>query len=191
MRKITFRKSQRIIFLFLLGIFITACKDRPDAYQPPTAVDTVSGVIQVTQTTTPSPLPTPIPAQNGWTPEFTATISSKEVEDYTQEEIAKILFTQWLDHFKTQDADSQHRLSEYELLKVETPNSFSALRAEEDVDFIATISFSVKPSAFMFSSWVAGNGTVTDQAWIRNKFLFTGVKKDNNLYSLKILGTGP
>lgn len=137
------------------------------------------------------PIPTPIPAKNGWTSEYTATVSNTSLNQYTQEEIASILFTQWLDHFKTEDADSQNRLDEYELLKVETPKNLAFLAQEKAVDFVATVVFSVKPSVYMYSNWNAGNGISTDNIWIRNKFLIIGIDKKNELYSLLLIGTGP
>jgi hypothetical protein len=113
------------------------------------------------------------------------------VNQYTQEEITSILFTQWLNHFETEDADSRSRLDEYELLKVEIPKNLAFLAQEKAVDFVATVVYSVKPSVYMYSDWVAGNGTSADNIWIGNKFLIVGVDKKNELYSLLIIGTGP
>ena len=138
-----------------------------------------------------NPVPTPIPAQNGWTPEYTATVSIASVSQASPEEIANLLFTQWLEHFKTSDADSRNRIDEYVITKVEIPANSTSLAQEQDLGFVATVLFSVKPTILMYSNWVAGNGIIDDQNWKRDKFLFIGVVKEDDIYRLKIIGTGP
>ena len=187
-------KLQKIFsFSAVIGVFFVACNNHQNI-QPLPAVSATPFVISepvTTATLTEIPIPTPIPAKNGWTPEFTASLSNTTASQYTQEEIASILFTQWLDHFKTVNADSRSRLEEYELIKVEIPTNLTFLAKEKDVEFVATFVFSVKPFVYMYSNWNAGNGVSTDNVWIRNKFLIAGVDVADDLYSLVILGTGP
>jgi hypothetical protein len=186
-----------ILLSLLFGVFLTACNNLRNAPLLPTATATLPTVTKpaptakVIATQTEILIPTPIPAKNGWTSEYTATVPSMSVNQYTQEQIASLLFTQWLNHFKTEDADSRNRLDEYELLKVEIPKNLSFLAQEKAVDFVATVVFSVKPSVYMYSDWNAGNGISTDNIWIRNKFLIIGIDKKNELYNLLLIGTGP
>lgn len=176
-----------------IGVFLTACNTTEKNSLSPTISAATSIVPAAVFDTAPTEIsiPTAIPAKNGWTPEFTSTVSATLTSQYTQQQIASLLFTQWLDHFKTEDADSRSRLDEYEIIKVEIPADLSFLAEENDVDFVATFVFSVKPYIYMHSNWNAGNGVSTDDVWIRNKFLITGVDEVGDLYSLVILGTGP
>jgi hypothetical protein len=44
----------------------------------------------------------------------------------------------------------------------------------------------------MYSNWVAGNGDVdVDGGWIRQKFEFIGIIRENDVYRIKIIGTSP
>ena len=182
---------QKIIsFSAVIGMFLTACNNPQNTHISPTVSATPFVVFESVSTATPTeiPIPTPIPAKNGWTPEFIATLSNTIASQYTREEIASMLFTQWLDHFATANADSRSRLDEYELIKVEIPTNLTFLVKEKDVEFVATFVFSVKPFVYMYSNWNAGNGVSKDNIWIRNKFLIAGVDVTDNLYILVILG---
>ncbi len=136
--------------------------------------------------------PTPFPAQNGWTEAYTATIPVASVRQSTREEIVTLLFSQWLDHFKIPDADSRNGIEEYEILQVEFPEDemFASIKQEKGVDYVAWVSFSVKPVIYVYSHWNAGNGTSTDQTWIRDKGLIIGVVQENGEYRLVLIGTG-
>lgn len=193
----SYRHIFSTIILLSFGAFLTACNNPQDTPLLSTAAAILSTVTRAAHTTTAIalqpeiPISTPIPAKNGWVSEYIATVPGISVDQYTQEEIASILFTQWLNHFKTEDADSRNRLDEYELLKVETPKNLAFLAQEKAVDFVATVVFSVKPSVYMYSNWNAGNGISTDNIWTRNKFMIIGIDKKNELYSLLIIGSGP
>jgi len=129
------------------------------------------------------PTETPITTESGWNYKYIATVSIASVSNSTQEEIASLLFTQWLNHFKTEEADLDHRLDDFELLNV-------VIQEEQPPDiFVAMVTFSVKP--IRMTSWIAGNGTSTDGIWVRHKLLFISVKKEKDKYSLISMGTGP
>lgn len=139
-------KLRKIIyFSAVIGIFLAACNSPQNTLPSPTVSTTPLVIYKPIITATlliEISIPTLIPAKNGWTPEFTASLSNTIAGQYTQEEIASILFTQWLDHFKTVNADSRSRLEEYELIKVEIPANLTFLATEKDVEFVATFFFS-------------------------------------------------
>ena len=81
-------------------------------------------------------------------------------------------------------------LDDYEVVGVNVITTLSG--AEYGVDFVAGVEYSVRPSKDARSSWVAGNGIVVDgDPWIRNKSFFIGIRRDNDVYVLDIIGTGP
>jgi hypothetical protein len=128
-----------------------------------------------------NPTTTPILTKSAWTYKYIATVPNASASNSTQEEIASLLFTQWLNHFKTEEADLDHRLEDFELISV------VIYEKELPDDFVAMISFSVKPTRM--SSWVAGNGISTDNVWVRKKLLFISVKKEKDTYNLVSMGT--
>lgn len=149
----------------------------------------------ITPTATLAPPPSPIPAKNGWVPEFTPTMTVGSTNAYSKEQIARILFTQWLDHFKTDDADSQDRLDDYRVSEVGIPKNlaqtFARVAEEKGLDYVGQADFSVKPSIFLYSNWNAGNGMSGPDHWVIDKGLIIGLDKEGGVYSLVIIGTGP
>ena len=137
---------------------------------------------EVSKNQSATPTETPVPTEGEWTYEYIATAPATSVGNSSQEEIASLLFTQWLNHFKTEKADVYYRLDDFKLINV-------VIREERPPDvFVAMVTFSVKP--ITMTPWVAGNGA-TDGVWVRDKLLFISVKKENNIYSLISMGTGP
>lgn len=103
----------------------------------------------------------------------------------TNEEIAELLFTQWLEQSKLTGS-----LEDYEVLNVSSAPSVYGL--DYRVDFVVGVTYSVKPSESEKIRWVAGNGLVSENdPWIRSKFFLAGVRLDDEVYSLYIIGTGP
>lgn len=125
---------------------------------------------------------TPTPVENVWY-QYIATVPITSVTNATQEEIASLLFTQWLNHFKTEKVHVDYRLEDFQLLRV------VIYEKQLPDDFVAMITFSVKPANMTF--WMAGNGISTDGVWVRNKLLFIGVKKEKDLYRISSMTTGP
>ena len=126
-----------------------------------------------------------------WLPTITATLPIKTAEVLSSEEIALALFCQYLENYKSPQADSSMRLIDYQVYKAPLDERLQFLRREFNVDFIAGISFSVLPTRIMYSGWVAGNGEISNDGWIRNKFLIVGIFKHDEVYEMKIIGTGP
>jgi hypothetical protein len=165
----------------VMGTAISLAKTEYSKTQPavPTTTPTPTheGILLIT------PPATPIPTEGAWKYEYTAPVPVASVSNSTQEEIAGLVFIQWLNHFKTQEADLDHRLEDFNLLKV-------VIYEKRSPDtFVAMVTFSVKPA--IMSSWVAGNGISTDGVWVRRKLLFISVKKENDMYRLVSMGTGP
>jgi hypothetical protein len=173
------------LFVAILCLFIlNACGMSASPMPTQTALPTVIIVATVTPSpivikATDVPTPTAMPKNDGTI--LVASLSN----DATQEEIAKALFTQWLEHAKTTGS-----LDDYEVIKVNVIKALSGDRY--GVDFVAGVGYSVLPSKNGRSSWAAGNGLIVDgDPWIRNKGFFIGIRRDNDVYVLDILGTGP
>lgn len=176
------------LFVFSICLFIlSACR----AVTSPTPVPTAFPTATIVPTDTPSPTPSPfvvevtdIPTPPTALPKIDATIPIALLgKNATQQEIAKALFTQWLERAKTTGS-----LDDYEVIEV---NATSLAGRDYGVDFVATVTYSVRPSKTSNRVWDAGNGRVVKgDPWIRNKFYFIGVRRDNDVYVLDILGTG-
>jgi hypothetical protein len=188
------RRTFAIVILISFGIILSACgNSQISPTSPPNIkiLPTVTLTIPFDATVeTPEEIivATPVPTGNGSDSEYIATLPIASVNNHaTQQEIARLLFTQWLNHFK-----KEGKFDDYELLNVDIPNGLSFLAKEKSVDFVATVAYSVKPSINAHSYWAAGNGIIsTEDAWIRNKGLIIGVYKDNDVYSMLGIGTGP
>jgi len=126
-----------------------------------------------------------------WSIEYIATASVDALKQQSPKEIASYLFDQWLNHSKASEAPLRYRLEDYQIREVELPENLEALAKEQSVDFVAAVTFSVKPTQVPYSYWVAGNGTVTEEGWIKNKFLLVGVVEKDVIYKLSVIGTGP
>ena len=173
------------LFVTCACLFIlSAC----EVFASSTPIRTVLPTETIVSTNTPSPIfikatdvptPTAMPKNDGTIP--VASVGSNA----TQQEIAKALFTQWLEHSKIDGS-----LEDYEVGNVQVITNLSG--ADYGVDFVAGVGYSVRPSKGGRSWWVAGNGIVVEgDPWIRNKGLLIGVRRDNDMYVLKIIGTGP
>ena len=130
-------------------------------------------------------------AANERNEKYTPTISVDAVSKGNPQEVAGNLVNQWLSHFKSR-INIQNRLDAYEIHDIR-------LREAQGDEFVVTASFSVKPTSncsdwlmgIFCSDWIAGNGTLEENGWIRHKFLFFKVIKEGNWYKLQVIGTGP
>ena len=82
------------------------------------------------------------------------------------------------------------RLERYVTHKVEIPRDRQYLAREHEADYIAKVTFSVKPVEMSGSDWIAGNGHAGEN-WISGKRMIVGVTREAEVYKLRILGTGP
>lgn len=126
-----------------------------------------------------------------WLPIITTTLPLKTAEILSSEEIALALFCQYLENYKSPQADISQRLNDYQVYNAPLDERLQNLRQEFFVDFIAWVSFSVLPTRIMYSGWAAGNGDISNDGWIRNKLLIIGIFKHDEVYEMKIIGTGP
>jgi hypothetical protein len=181
------------VILLLTGCSVAVAPQNATA--PSIITLTMTPTFTLTATATHDPnldVPTRIPARNGWKPDYVSVIPIASLDTKSQSEIAYLLFDSLLAHFKTPDADSRNGLVDYAILNVQAePDLYSQLAVEQEVDFVATAIYSVRPTILMYSNWVAGNGDVAFQSgWINQKSLFIGIYHENGTYRIKILGTG-
>ena len=126
-----------------------------------------------------------------WFPTLTATLPIETGERLSPEEIGIALFCQYLENYKSPQADISQRLNDYSVYHAPRDERLQHLRNEFQVDFIVWVSFSVLPTRTMYSGWAAGNGEISNDGWIRNKSLIVGIFKHEEVYEMKIIGTGP
>ena len=124
-----------------------------------------------------------------WTADFTPTVSIATMRNATHEEIVRTLFEQWLRHYETSRADDTYRLDDYEIHHIDLSQQVEELMNPGWLDFVADVSYSVKPSVFVYSHWNAGSAQTGENGWI-NTAIFVGVTSQNGSYYLHILGTG-
>jgi hypothetical protein len=55
-------------------------------------------------------------------------------------------------------------------------------------DFIAAITYSVKPTITLSSWWAAGDGIPGDDGWVRYKRDYVGIIKTGDFYEIRIWG---
>lgn len=100
---------KRIHVIFILTLMITGgC-----TLSKPVSSLTPSATFLPTQTAQPSITVMPDPNQ--------FTISVEVNQSYSQEEIAEILYTKWLDHFRSDEIRPEIRLSAYTINDIEIP----------------------------------------------------------------------
>jgi len=122
--------------------------------------------------------------------EFIATLSMQEAEHLSKEKLAKRLFEVYLAHYKSPGLGSQCRLEDFVVEGTQLNKSLDSLANEQNVGYVGSVQYSVRISQVP-SDWVAGNGDLEKDGWIRNKGLIIGVTKINDQYVLKLIGTGP
>ena len=148
-----------------------------------------------------SPTPTSNPTPTEWLPynetpsttgcsEFMATLSMQEAEHLSKERLAKRLFEIYLAHYQSPNLGSQCRLEDFVVQSAKLNKSINFLANEQNVDYVGIVQYSVRISEIP-SNWVAGNGELEKDGWIKNKGLIIGVTKVNDQYVLKLIGTGP
>ena len=126
-----------------------------------------------------------------WSPDFVAVLPIQTAKNRSPEEIAGALFCQYLDHFRSPEAAISQRLRDFQVDEILSDERLEHLRNEFQVDFVAWVTFSVLPVQTAQSGWLVGNGEISDDGWIRNKQLIVGFFKHDEVYEMKIIGTGP
>ena len=121
------------------------------------------------------------------------TISVEITQGYSQEEIAKTLYTKWLDHFLSENVGSEMRLDEYVVNKINIPLDQSCAKKLGGA-FIAEAEVTAKTMLPLASTtgdershwFVAGGGNIIDSYHLLR--LFSGVIYQlGNNYTLLVI----
>jgi len=126
-----------------------------------------------------------------WPPTPAAALAIKSAENLSDEDLSGALFCQYLEKHKHSQVDIAQQLTDYQVHQISADESLQELLLENQVEYLSWVSFSVLPAQEFSSWWVAGNGEVSNDGWIRHKSLIIGIFKNNENYILKIIGTGP
>ena len=169
------RLLQSIICLSLLLALAACHSTRP--ITTPTSIPLKNPPAAQVSTLAPSSSPVP------WTADFTPTVSIAALGNATHEEIVRTLYTQYLEHYTNSHADDRWRLDDYEIHNVDASKLVEAHLNSGAFDFVAAVSYSVKPSVFLYSHWNAGSAQTGDNGWV-NTGTLVGVFIKNGAYHL-------
>jgi hypothetical protein len=149
----------------------------------------LSAPIPVTQT------PTALPPTNQiktWNENLTVTLVMDTTGNLSSEEIVRSLFEKWLNQFQPDGIPDNYKLDGCQIDNVTVYSmDINGLAKANDMDFVAKISYSVKPHTSNATHWCAGDGTPGNDGWINLKVEWVVIKKVDNLYILKALGPCP
>jgi len=126
---------------------------------------------------------------NRSTPDYRPSMPVEQAAGLQPEQIARQLFEQYLESFRIQAQPEFRRIVGYEIQDVSLQPAQQGLAAGLGVDQIASVQFSVRP-VLLQTDWMAGNGELASDGWVRNKSLFVGLKEEFGRYWLVLLGTG-
>jgi len=116
------------------------------------------------------------------------SIVAKIVGDYSQEEIARMLYTKWLDHFLGKNIGDTARLDEYVLDSVEIPDDQHCAKKSGGIFFVNAWA-TLKPTIH-HSLWISGSGNILDDNRIYKPFSGV-VYKDGDTYTLIMTSNVP
>ncbi len=175
--------NRKIIPVLLVFIFAaTACAAPGNNSLLPQASPTALPVLI-------QPTATPDPNQ--------LTISVEIVKEYSQEEIAKILYTAWLDHFVSENVSPEMRLDEYVINKINIPLNQRCAK-ELGGTFIAEAEVTAKPflplvstASYERSDWGGGAGIISESASHITRLFDAVVSQLGNTYTLVVVTQVP
>lgn len=110
-------------------------------------------------------------------------ISNEFVLDDNRNAIATLLIPLWFSLFTSRIADPGNRLKDYEINKMDV----GPWKGDQ---FLASVTFSVKPYKCSYEEWLTGNGDESGD-WVRNKFLFFAIVKVGDKYQVESVGSSP
>lgn len=193
-----------IIVALAIGSCTPATQTSP-SYPNPTPMRTETRVIvssptarmipTETATIDPRDVPHEVPPELLFTatPDPNAFATSAEItEEYSQEEIARVLFTKWLDHFLSETISPVKRLDEYKIDQLSIPFDQRCAPKLGGV-FVAEARIIMKTTLPLASStgnqrsdWTAGGGNIVDSYHKAN--LFRGViYQSGTNYTLEVI----
>jgi hypothetical protein len=122
---------------------------------------------------------------------YTATLPISETLGMSRGFITRALFDRYLNYYKSEPLQPNIGLDDYQIVSVDLdPRIQTIAIVEKRADYVARVHYSVKPVLMIYSDWVAGNGTIHADKWIRDKELIVGVIREGNIYRLVLIGTG-
>jgi hypothetical protein len=188
------RRKIGFISILLAAILpISACgmNRQIDSAMAPSATGGTSAQTEVTSICPSISIAWQAETTGTWPPSPAAALPIKTAEKLSDEELSGALFCQYLEKHKHSQVEIAQQLTDYQVHQISADESLQELRQENQVDYLTWVSFSVLPAQEFSSWWVAGNGEVSNDGWIRHKSLIIGIFEDNENYILKIIGTGP
>lgn len=96
--------------------------------------------------------------------------------------VASILIEKYLQHYMDNSIPESDRLEDYIINKID-------MVEESDRGLVFSVSFSVQGVSEQ-SSWRAGNGTIKENGWIEDKFMFVKVIQEGNSFTMTEWNTG-
>ena len=126
------------------------------------------------------------------------TISTIIDQSYSQEEIANLLFSKWMDHFLSDNIGPEMRLSEYTINSISIPiNQYCATRL--GALFMAEAEITAKPILPLrprtndnTSQWmVAGGGIVAEDDTHLTRVFNAAIFHAENIYTLDVITQAP
>jgi hypothetical protein len=185
----------KIFPTFFLILVLTSCSinagnsNNSSRIATPTALAALSAT-PTTLTATPTANQIVIPAtclQYADTSEWSAQVESSCITTQTREEIIEILVTVWLTQFTSTNVSEDIRIEKFTIDSVKIDDSQN-LPASYKADYIAALTYSVKPTIASSSRWIAGDGMVGNDGWVRSKRNYVGIINTGNAIEIKIWG---
>lgn len=115
------------------------------------------------------------------------SVNSSGLKDASPQAIAQALFDQYLAAFQDDLIDPQSKLLSYKLEEVEIPEKWQACAELNKAEFIAAITYSVKPERWPPERW-AEDGYLTFDHWITRKRASIAVFRSGEEYKMESLG---
>jgi len=128
--------------------------------------------------------------QYGDASQWSARVANFSITSQSREAVIEILLTVWLTHFTCTNVSEEIRLEKFtidSIKVVDSPNLPESYKA----DFIAKVTYSVKPTIALSYHWIAGDGIVGDDGWVRYKRNYIGIINAGDFYEIRIWGNCP
>lgn len=193
-----------LIFSFMISGCFRQPEPTPGTLSPPTITQTETQPIPAPPTKTPTrvpktPTPTPVipthyPMPTGLPTSFTdqreniASISREEAENYSREELLKVLVSRWLEGFMN-TAISREKIEDYYVGDV----TIISHSTEPDADIIAWVEFTIQPTVKIYSAWAAAPRSKQDNEkdpWWHLNQTFGVVRKGDTFWLSLLIGWG-
>lgn len=150
----------------------------PTRLSPPRTTPTLTPAIP-----THYPMPTGLPTSDSKRIENIASISREEAEQYSSEELLKVLVSRWLEGYKHTSV-SRSKIDGYYMGEV----TIISHSTEPDADIIAWVDFSIQPKVKQYSNWAAWptKDSNPDDPWW-HLFQTFGVVRQGDTFWLSLL----